>query len=312
MRRFLTVTLVLLIFLLSAAFFGIDYAVKNVLPYSPIRPQRITPEDIARSFGGPLTPSTFGLEWSECDITVEDSIHLCGWFIKSKQQPAKGTVFFLHGIGSSKEFLLPMAVDVAMEGMNCVAYDSRAHGASGGLNCTFGYYEKRDLSAYLDSTIVRYPGSGPYGVFGASLGAAVAVQAMAVDKRISCGVVESPFADLRQIIHDYSARRYFLRADFLVDRALAHSEMIAHFRIDSVRPAFSAREVTQPVMVVHGLDDHRISPAYGKEVFDNLASREKEWYPIPHAGHDNVRRVGGKEYQQKILEFFQAHLKPAG
>ncbi len=309
MRRFLLLSSSILAILLVVAFFAINYAIEYTLPYSPIRPRRITAEDIQKSFGEPLTPSAIGLAWKQFDITVEDTILLRGWFVESPTKPAAGTVFLLHGIGSSKEFMIPTAAFLARAGFNTVLYDSRANGESGGLNCTFGYYEKKDLSTYIDSTETRFPDSSPYGVFGSSLGAAVAVQAMALDKRIVCGIIESPFADLRTVIHDYFARMFLIRADWIPDRALTHTENIAHFAIDSVQPAIAARFVSQPTMVIHGLNDDRINPAYGKLVFDNLRSREKEWYPISGGGHDNLHKAGGKEYEQRIVAFFQKQLK---
>ncbi len=309
MRKILLLTASTIIVLGILAAVGLDYAIDNILPYSPIRPQRIRSVDVQRAFGGPLTPSTVGLQWQQFNITVDDSIPLRGWFVQSATEPTHGTILLLHGIGSSKEFMLPIAAMLARNGFNTVLYDSRAHGESGGANCTFGYYEKNDVSRYIDSTMARYPGSGPYAVFGSSLGAAVAIQAMATDKRIACGVAESPFADLRQVIHDYFARMFFIRADFIPDRALVITQQIAHFAVDSVQPAVAARSITQPTMVIHGLKDDRINPAYGRLVFEHLASQTKEWYPVPAAGHDNVRRVGGAEFDQRVSLFFLRNLK---
>ncbi|MBI5471486.1 MAG: alpha/beta fold hydrolase [Ignavibacteriae bacterium] len=288
-----------------AGYFGINFATEYVLPYSPIRPGRCTDD------GGVLTPSAAGLIWKSFDVTVEDTIQLRGWFVDSKLKPARGTIFLLHGIASCKSTMIPTADLLTSSGFNCVLYDSRANGESGGINCTFGYFEKDDLSAFIDSAQSRFPDSGPYAVFGNSLGAAVAIQAMERDRRLVCGVVESPFANLRDVIHDYFARMFLIRINSIPDRALTFTEKIAHFPIDGVQPAVSAKRVTQPVMVIHGLEDKHISPSYGKLVFDNLRSREKEWLPIPTGDHYNLRKVGGEEYKRKIVEFFQHHLLAA-
>ncbi len=300
-------------FLLVAlgAYFGVNYATEHILPYSPIRPSRCTNADIQKYHGGILTPSAADLTWRTFDITVEDTIRLRGWFVDSKLKPAQGTIFLLHGIASCKGTMIPTAGILASSGFNCVLYDSRANGESGGLNCTFGYFEKKDLSAYVDSAMSRYPDSGPYGVFGNSLGAAVAIQTMAADKRLVCGIVESPFANLRDVIHDYFARMFIVHINSIPDRALSFTEKIAHFPIDSVQPALLAKRITQPVMVIHGLEDKHIKSSYGKIVFDNLSSREKQWLPIPNGDHYNLRKVGGAEYQRQIVEFFKHHMHAA-
>jgi pimeloyl-ACP methyl ester carboxylesterase len=290
---------------------GVNYATEHILPYSPIRPIRCPIERIKSYFSNGSTPSAAGLEWTDFDIIVEDTIQLRGWFLQSHVKPARGTIFLLHGIANCKPSMIPMAALLTAEGFNCILYDSRAHGESGGLNCTFGYYEKWDLSAYIDSAMVRFPGSGPFGVYGSSLGAAVAIQAMAHDKRLSCGAVESPFASLREIIHDYFARLFLIRVNSIPDRALLFSEQIAHFSVDSVQPVLSAANITQPIMVIHGLEDKHIASSYGRKVFESVGSREKEWYPIPGGEHNNVRDVGGVIFKRRVVAFFKRHLNAA-
>ena len=131
---------------------------------------------------------------------------------------------------------------------------------------------------------------------------------MAIDKRLVCGIAASPFADLRQIIHDYFAHIIFVHINWIPDEALVYTERIAHFPIDSVRPAESAKLITQPTMIIHGLADKKISYTYGLEIFNNLSSKDKLWYPIPGGGHDNLPKIGGAEYYIKIVEFYKKYL----
>lgn len=286
----------------------ITYAAKNILAYSPIRPSRCTKESLVKYNDSLFYPDQLNLRNEEFDITVEDSIKLKGWFIFSDSVNCKGTIFLLHGIASCKATMLKTAKLLSSFGFNCVVYDSRANGESGGINCTFGYYEKNDLSAYIDSTQSRYPNSAPYGALGNSLGAAVLIQTMAEDKRIVCGIAESPFANLRDIIRDYFSRMYYLRINWIPDKALEHTEKIANFSVDSVAPSKSAKNITQPMMIVHGLRDEHISYKYGKEVFDNIKSKEKIWYPIEAGEHNNLSQVGGEKLNEAITTFFNKHL----
>jgi len=300
---FLTITILILI-----SYFAITYAIRFIIPYAPIRPIRIPKELYLKDPNGLKNPSSVGLDYSDFNITTEDSIQLKGWFIYSQMKPARGTIFLLHGISNCKNSMLPMAKMLSEEGFNCVCFDLRANGESGGLNCTFGYYEKKDLSRYIDSAVVRFPGSAPYGIFGHSLGAAITLQTMADDKRLVCGIAASPFASLRNIIRDYFARYTMVRFDSIPDKALIYTEQIAHFQIDSVQPALSAKSILQPMMIIHGLKDKNISPSHGKEIFNNLSSKEKIWYPIGGAGHNDLPYVGGSEYNKRIIEFYKKYL----
>ena len=308
MKKYLRIILIVVITVVFISYFAVEYAAKNILSYSAIKPSRVTKEMILTYYNDLANPSTVGLDYSDFNITVEDSIKLRGWFIYSEVKPAKGTIFILHGIGSCKNAMLPLAKTFCDEGFNCICYDSRASGESGGLYCTFGYFEKKDVSAYIDSAIVRYPDSSPYGIFGNSLGAAVSIQTMAIDKRLVCGIAQSPFADLQNIVRDYFARIALVRVNYIPDKALKYSEQIAHFKVDDVQPALSAKNITQPVMIIHGLEDKNINPSYGKKVFENLSSKEKFWYPIAHGDHNNLSIAGGSEYTERIVWFFQKYL----
>ncbi len=308
MKKYLPLIAGTFIFLVTISYFTLDYAVTSILPFMPIRPPRVTRERILKKYHDLIDPSSIGLKYSDFNITVEDSIKLKGWFIYSQSEPAQGTIFLLHGIASCRNSMLPLAKILATEGFNCVCYDSRHNDESGGLYCTYGYYEKRDLSRYIDSALIRFPNSGPYGVFGNSLGAAIAVQAMSEDKRIVCGIAESTFADLRNNMRDYFARIFFLKVNFITDKILRNTEQIAHFQIDNVQPVISAKKITQPIMIIHGLKDEIISPAYGQKVYDNLSSKEKFWYPIPKGNHYNLSGIGGSLYHQRLINFFKKYL----
>lgn len=299
----ITVRIVLIALLLIsiAGYLLLDYAINNYLAYSPIRPTRV-------SLNG-ITPAKFNLRYKDFNITVEDTITLKGWFVYTDAIKPKGTIFLLHGIGSNKASMLENAKLFSSNGFNCILYDARASGESGGINCTFGYFEKNDLSLFIDSTLIRYPNAKPFGAFGHSLGAAVVIQTLEKDKRIECAVVESPFSDLRNIVYDYSENIYGVRADWIVDEALERSEEIANFKVDEVKPSQSAKNIIQPVMVVHGLKDEKISYKYGKEIFNNLKSPLKKWYPVPNGNHNNVSIIGGSKLDSTIIQYFSSFIK---
>ena len=270
---------------------------------------RVTGKTIEKFYDQKVSPDQYGLTYSNFDVNVGDSIILKGFLINSKTEKPKGTIIILHGIASCKEAMLGLAAELADTGYNCILYDSRANGESGGKYCTFGYYEKNDVSKYIDAAISKYKNAAPFGIYGHSFGAAVALQAMARDHRIKCGVIVSPFADLREIVHDYVKRISFIPFHFFSNMIIDKSGEIAHFPVDSVKPEISAKQITQPVMVIHGLNDERISPENGKRIFNNLASKEKIWYPIPGGGHNNLSVLGGNEFRNKVVNFYLAYLK---
>ncbi len=288
--------------------FALRYAIDNVLPYSPIRPHRATPDEILAIHPTLLDPSSVGLTFETFDVDVERTIRLKGWFVHAAHNTSRGTIILLHGIGASRYAMIEFAARLSAEGFNCVLYDSRANGESGGVNCTFGYFEKRDVQYVIDAIQRRYPLCGPIGIYGNSLGASVAIQAMGVDSRICCGVVESPFATLREVIHDYFQQKFLVPLPCIPDAALERSERIAQFVVDSVRPEQSARSITHPVMVAHGTDDANIDISYGRRVFNAIACPYKRFRRIEGGTHNDLAAAGGIIYENDVLAFFRTHM----
>lgn len=287
-------------------------ATVHVLPYSPIRPHRCTREEITEYFPAVTTPEQIGLRTEKLDVTVADTIVLKGWFIHAARPDPFGTVILLHGSASCKEAMLATAETLAFSGCNAVIVDLRAHGESGGMYCTYGYYEKEDVSRIIDEAIKKFSNAEPFAVYGNSLGGAIALQALAFDPRIKCGIIESSFATLREVVYDYMKRISGMPLRFISDKALDNSGIIANFPVDSIRPEESAKNILQPVLIAHGSEDNYISIEYGKRIYRNLASPNKVWYPIEGGDHLNLRQAGGREYQQKVVNFLRTNLRNSG
>ncbi len=263
---------------------GVYWGIYHVLPYSAIKPFRITPQILHDKFKDAVSPNRYShLTINNLTFHTRDSILIRGWFIPSLTK-SKGTILVLHGIASTKHLMLPYALDLVKDSFNVVIYDSRAHGESGGEYCTLGYYEKHDVSNCIDKIICQYGDScAPFGIIGNSMGAAITLQAMALEKRIVCGISESSFADLREIQCDYLEQLIKVRWDWISIPAFARSEEIAHFHIDDVSPEKSAISITQPILIIHGDADKKINIKYAYRIFENLHS-SKEFYMVKDGG----------------------------
>ena len=85
---------------------------------------------------------------------------------------------------------------VVRNGCNAVAYDSRAHGASGGKYMSYGVREKDDVTAVLNRVEAQFKNAGPFGILGISYGGAVTTQALGQEPRLRCGVIIISFCRL--------------------------------------------------------------------------------------------------------------------
>ena len=218
----------------------------------------------------------------------------------------KANIVLLHGIRSNKEHWHNMALWLNRNGYNAIALDMRAHGESQGTYCSFGYYEKQDISKLID-TLQAQGFNQNFGIWGHSLGAAVALQTLAVDKRLKFGIVESSYADFKQITKDYS--RYYLHfeSDYLNNFLLERAAEKACFPLDQVNPVDYCAAIDQPVMIVHGIADHKINVKNARVLYDKITGKQKQLVLINGAGHTNIHQIGGESYKNKVLTFLEKY-----
>ena len=123
------------------------------------------------------------------------------------------------------------------------------------------------------------------GIWGQSLGGAIAIQSMATIPEIQYGIIESTFSDLIRVVHAYF--KYYLGFDipFLINYLVQRTCKISYFEPAEVKPFTYARKIQQPVMVAHGSIDQKIPIDFGRENFNNMSSVEKEFIEVSGAGH---------------------------
>ena len=115
-----------------------------------------------------------------------------------------------------------------------------------------------------------------------SLGAAVALQAAALDKRVTTVVAAESFSDLRTVATE---RAPFFFTKGIVARAFRLAEQQGHFEVDAVSPMKAATEIMIPVLLIHGAADSETPPAHSRRVLDAMKGPKR--LVIVPGGHHN-------------------------
>lgn len=269
MRIRTRVSLLILAWLLAAGVAGVISQAPSIAAGALLCPAR-RPLTVARPAG--CVDATFDGQ----------DVSLRGWSCPS---PAgrRGTVVFLHGVADNREGAAGTFERFTTRGFDVIAYDSRAHGESGGEMCTYGYHEKQDLRR-----VVRALADGPVVLIGGSLGAAVALQAAAEEPRVSAVVAAEVFSDLATIARD---RAPWFLPDALIRRALREAEARGKFDVEAVSPADAARRITVPVLLIHGALDTDTPPAHSQRVFQALRGPKRLWL-VEGARHNQSLGLG--------------------
>ncbi len=221
------------------------------------------------------------------DVSFQgEGVILKGWAGKADGSP-RGTLIYLHGVSDNRASASGILDHFRQRGFDVVAYDSRAHGESGGEVATFGHFEKEDLRHVLDT--LR---PGPIVLVGSSLGAAVALQTAAEDARISAVVAAESFSDLRTVVTE---RAPFFFTDNAIEKSIRLAEQKGNFQIKDISPELAASHIKVPVLLIHGADDRDTPPEHSRRILSNL-SGPKRLILVPGAGHSEA--LSGSAWQE--------------
>ena len=282
----------LLIAAAGAFLLGLAYVVGWLLPLRILRPPRRPVH---------LTPADLGFDYEDIELTTTDGWRLAAWFVPAAQ--ARTTLIILHGNGSCREPYLEFLPELVPYGIEVLLYDGRAHGESEGDHCTFGYHEWRDVEAATHWLDTNRPGQS-LGLFGHSMGGAIAVRAGTQVRGLSYIIVESCFSDLHEIIHAYGQRDTGLWLPrFVTDTILSRAGQLGHFPPREVAPERLAQELHVPTLVIHGTADERVAFENGERIFAAVAAGDKAFYPVAGAGHDELAGPGGAGYWERVRCF---------
>ena len=128
----------------------------------------------------------------------------------------------------------------------------------------------------------------PVAIFGRSLGGVLA--ALVAHERAPAGLIlESTFTSLRAIT------RHVLPVPML--------HLLVRSRLDALG---AVRELTQPLLVVHGTDDELVPLAMGRALHAASPAQHKQLREVPGGRHNDAYLKAGPAYFLWIRDFLDA------
>lgn len=242
-------------------------------------------------------PATSFTLHSESGSTIQ------GWHLVAEK--SDGVVVLLHPIGGSRRSMLGRALLLKQHGYSVVMIDLQAHGESSGDEITLGHREKHDASAAVEFAREKHPGE-PIGVIGVSLGGASALFASPLD--IDALVLESVYPDVQRAVHNRVAARLGALATIPTELLLAQLQPRLGISASDLRPIDSMPEVGCPVFVISGDEDAHTTASETEEMF-HAAKEPKSLWLVDGAAHVNLHEAATEEYEQRVLEFLERHLR---
>ena len=144
------------------------------------------------------TPGDRGMPFEEVAVRTPDGLRLVGWFIPA---PGGALVMTVHGYKDNRGSMLGVAEILHRHGFAVLDLTVRAHDQSDGDVISFGVREMADLDAWF-----RYATSRPdvdisrIGLFGVSMGGALAIQYSSRTPGIRALVADGAFSSIADTV----------------------------------------------------------------------------------------------------------------
>ncbi len=258
-----------------------------------------------------VPPSDYGQPYERVSFVTEDGLTLAGWLIgpdrTDKKTPA---IIICHGLGANKSDFTDLAVFLARRGYFVLTFDFRAHGESEGARTSLGYHEQKDVSAALSYLFARHEvDQSRIGIFGFSLGGSTAILAAAETRKFRAVAADSAFTSLRDQARQAITGYYHLPAFPFVNISVLGYELYFQTRVRSIDPESAIGTISPAsVLIIAGEGDEMIPAENGRRLY-RAALEPKELWVISVGGHGGTVAAAGNEYNKRIGDFFDRHLK---
>jgi hypothetical protein len=247
--------------------------------------------------------ANLGTAYEEVSFVTSDGLRLEGWYVPSRNGAA---VIAFPGRSGSQKY----ARMLARHGYGVVLFDRRGEGRSEGDSNLFGWGGEKDIYAAVDFLTDR-PEVDParIGGIGLSVGGELMLEAAAESDLLAA--VVSDGAGTRSLLEDLDdipSPGKWLGLPFLV----AKTGAVALFSNTAPPPELTElvpRIAPTPLLLIW-------APASGGEdmnpLYYRLAGRPKAIWAIPEAGHTQGITARPKEYERRVVDFFDRALLSKG
>ncbi len=319
MRKRIILGITTILILAAALYFAAGYVVYTRLGdvrhscdhHLPNRPDNFTNIDQWPALD--FAPYQMGSYESVRFPSRNTPLQLSGWYVPG--DPDAPAIIMIDGLGGCKyaqASLVPAGM-LWRNGFNILLLDLHETGDSDiddGYS-TIGMDEYLDVEGAWDWLIAQ-KGYAPeqIGISANSLGGAVALYAFVDEPRMAALFLNSPIANLPQVIREELTRvgypSWLAPGGILVARLLTGQNIVAR------SPLIAIQQIgKRPVFVVHSTDDKRVAVHHSQELeaaAKAVGANVTFWY-VNGADHMRIPAVYPDEFEARIIGFFRNTLR---
>lgn len=246
------------------------------------------------------------LDKEDYSISSPYGYNLSATYIPTTSIPSKGTMIFSHGVTVSHITSIKYMRLFHEKGYDCLIYDHRRHGNSGGKDTSYGYYEKYDLKAVVDWLEKTKGFNGKLGIHGESMGSAILLLYAGMEDKADFYIADCPYTTI------WDQLLYRMKKDysFLLSPMLYIGNWVIYFRarfnLKGVNCLESVKKIKKPILFIHGMEDNYVPTYMGIALYE-VKPEPKEIYLVPNARHAKSLATDPEKYMKVVFDFIKRY-----
>ncbi len=223
-------------------------------------------------------------------------------YLNKAAPESKNFILLVHGITMNLYGGLKYLPFFYPKGYHVVVYDLRNHGETGGENTSYGYFEKWDLAAVIDHLHREYGQDIRLGVHGESMGGTIAMLTMAIDHRITYGIIDCAFSDLPELLLLKLTQDSRIKSKKLIALVDLFIKVRSGFTVEDVSPLKELPTIKQPILFIHGGKDTYVPTMMSKAMYA-FKMDQKYLYIAEDGVHGTSMASNPNRYDEEITNF---------
>jgi len=247
-----------------------------------------------------IDPDKNNIQFQDVYFETENQLTLNGWFLPSRKSYSHGTILFAHGNAQNISAHINSVYWLPYSAFNVFIFDYQGYGKSAGQPSLSGV--QQDFHAALNWLIDNPEvDNNKIIIFGQSLGAAIALHAIAESKHKN---------SIRGIIADSSFTRYqAITRDILNNTWLtwAFQWPLSFLISDEFPPIEAVPKISPiPLLIIHSKQDEVIPYYHGVSLY-NAAKEPKYFWSLDEIRH--IQIFSNEDNRKTFVEYLLSMLK---
>lgn len=252
-------------------------------------------------------PGQLGLAYREMSAVTHDGDSIKWWVINDSVFSTGFHLLVIPGLNESRLDYIDFADEATGRGLTVSVADMRGQGISRGNKYMPGKEAASDISLIIDSlqSVLAFE---EIAVFGSGTGAAMALQAACIDRRIGAVILENPFLNMNRFIKAYTDRKYGWISFLFHNRMNKNYFSETGIHPDSLNMEKLIAGYDQPVMLISRISENNLDYKSVQRLYRVSPSKGKKWMALRAFDESADREVTLKKYFDRLATFVNVNL----